>query len=111
MRVIIDRIEQPHVPLLRMYIHDAPHRRQHRQMIKRYREVLRRAFHKAGLITPYDGLIDLSLVFINPTSPDYDNLLTALYQALDGKALGGNGVLTDDENIWTIHGLRKLYTT
>lgn len=108
MRVIIDRIEQPHMPLLRMFIHGAPHRRQHRAIIKQYREILRAAFHEAGLQTPYAGLIDISLLFINPTSPDYDNLLTALFQALDGKTLG-KGVLKDDNQIYTIHKMAKLY--
>jgi len=110
MRVIIDRIEQPHVPLLRMFIHGAPHRRQHRAVIKQYREVLRAAFHKIGLTTPYPGLIDLAILFVNPTSPDYDNLLTALFQALDGKALGGKGILKDDSQIFTIQRMAKLYT-
>lgn len=109
MRVIIDRIANTDPPHLVMFIHGAPHRRQHRAIIKKYRELLRTAFHGVGLITPYDGLVDLTLIFINPSSPDYDNLLTALYQALDGKTLG-KGVLTDDENVWTIHGIKKLYT-
>lgn len=109
MRVIIDRIEQSHVPLIRMYIHGAPHRRQHIRVIKAYREVLREAFHKIGMITPIEELIDLSVVFVNPTSPDYDNLLTALFQALDGATLG-KGVLKDDSQVFTIRGLAKLYT-
>lgn len=110
MRVFIDRLEQPHVPLLRMFIHNAPHRRQHRQVIRQYREVLREAFEAIGMKTPYPGLIDLSLIFVNPTSPDYDNLLTALFQALDGRALGCKGILKDDSQIYTIQGMRKLYT-
>lgn len=109
MRVIIDRIEQPHVPLIRLFIHGAPHRRQHIRVIKQYREVLRSAFHSVGLLTPYEGLIDISVIFIDPTSPDYDNLLTALFQALDGKTLG-TGILKDDSQIYTIQGMRKLYT-
>lgn len=111
MRVYIDRIKQKgsSVPLLRMFIHGAPHRRMHIRVIKQYREVLRAAFHEAGFETPYVGLIDLSLFFINPTSPDYDNLLTALYQALDGATLG-KGVLRDDSQVFTIHKIMKLYT-
>ncbi len=109
MRVIIDRIEQPHVPLLRMFIHGAPHRRQHIRVIKQYREVLRAAFHEIGMQTPYGGLIDIAVLFVNPTSPDYDNLLMALFQALDGKTLG-RGVLKDDSQIFTIQRLAKLYT-
>lgn len=111
MRIIIDHVKNSAPPHFVCFIHDAPHRRQHRAVIKKYREHLRKAFHGAGLKTPYAGMIDLSLYFINPTSPDYDNLLTALYQAMDGKALGGNGILKDDGQVYTIHKLAKFYAT
>jgi hypothetical protein len=50
-------------------------------------------------------------MFIDATSPDYDNLLTALYQAMDGKTLKKPGILIDDGLIGTVRRLAKYYTT
>lgn len=84
------------VPLLTLYIHDAPHRRMHRQILQEYRRALFMGGLEAGLILPIKDPIDLSVTFINPTSPDLDNILTALYIALDGKTLRGPSLLADD---------------
>lgn len=95
-RCIVAYAANEHPPLLTLYIHDAPHRRMHLKVIQAYREDLRASCTKAGLPTPIDHPIDLSVVFINPSSPDLDNLVTALYQAIDGNTLRGPGVLADD---------------
>src|SRR5882757_5334883 len=87
MRVIADRVEQPGAPLMRLYIHDAPHRRMHMRTIQQFREVIRTAVQKAGFNTPIAYPIELSVVFVNPSSPDLDNLLTALFLAFDGATL------------------------
>lgn len=50
----------------------------------------------AAVSMPIDEPIDLMVSFINPSSPDLDNLIMALFRALDGKTLRGNGILSDD---------------
>ena len=96
MKIIVqyDRVSVP--PILSLVVHDAPHRRMHVKVIQQYREFLRQACTKAGIVTPISEPIDLRVNFVNPASPDLDNLLTALYQALDGATLKGPGILSDD---------------
>jgi Holliday junction resolvase RusA-like endonuclease len=84
--------------LLTVYVHGAPHRRVHRAVLKQYREELWRAAQEAGLDT-MKHQINLSALFIDPTGPDIDNLLTALFQALDGKCGKGPTILKDDKQI------------
>lgn len=68
----------------------------HVATIQKYRDAIRKACEAAGIRTPIEVPIDLSVLFVNPSSPDLDNLLTALYQALDGHTLKGPGILVDD---------------
>lgn len=96
MRCIVQYYPAQHPPLLQLAIHHAPHRRMHIATIQRYRDDMQRAFNQAGVPTPIDHPIDLSVLFVDPSSPDLDNLLTALYQALDGHTLKAPGLLTDD---------------
>jgi len=99
MRIIAKYRDGAHPPLLILYIHDAPHRRQHVRVIQQYREALRSACTAAGIETPIDHDIDLSVLFVNPSSPDLGNSYLALEQALDGSTLKGPGILTDDSLI------------
>ena len=109
---VIAKMEGSTVPAtLHLIVHGAPHRRMHVRMIQQYREEIRRACDAAGIHTPIDTTVDLSALFIDPTSPDYDNLLTALYQAMDGATLKGPGILTDDSLIGTVRRLAKYFTT
>ncbi len=85
--------------LLRVYVHGAPHRRVHREVLKRYRVELWKAAQAAGLSEPLTHQINLSATFIDPTGPDLDNLITALFQALDGKCGKGPAILKDDKQI------------
>jgi Holliday junction resolvase RusA-like endonuclease len=96
MQCVVKYFAKEHPPLLQLSIHDAPHRRMHVATIQRYRDELKQACSVAGIPIPISEPIDLSVIFVNPSSPDLDNLLTALYQALDGKTLKGSSVLTDD---------------
>jgi hypothetical protein len=107
-RVIVQKVEQSGAPLFRLYIHDAPHRRMHFRTIQRYREVLRAAFLKADVLTPIDHPIELSVVFINPSSPDLGNLYLALEQAMDGKTLKKPGIVVDDALIHVVRHLSKM---
>jgi Holliday junction resolvase RusA-like endonuclease len=68
----------------------------HIAVIQKYRETLKSAAEKIGLKTPIQHPLDLYVCFINPSSPDLDNLLMALYQALDGKTLRKPALLDDD---------------
>lgn len=85
--------------LMTFFIHHAPHRRAHRKVLAQYREVLWRAAGEAGITHTMTHDIGVSVLFVNPTSPDYDNLITALWQALDGKTGKGPTILADDRQI------------
>jgi hypothetical protein len=105
MKIIAKLDERKFPPIFRLVIYDAPHRRVHWRIIQEYRGFLRDACTRAGILTPMDHPIDLYVNFVNPTSPDSDNLLTALYRAMDGKTMKGPGILTDDglinhDRIW-----------
>ena len=114
---VVAQLDGSKVPaLLALSIFGAPHRRMCIEVIRAYREEIRRACVEARIALPIDTTVDLWLLFVNPTSPDYDNLLTALYQAMDGKTLTSEGltpgILTDDGKcIGTIRHLTKLYVT
>jgi Holliday junction resolvase RusA-like endonuclease len=108
MKIIVNYDQSVFPPLISLAIYDAPHRRMHVRTLQHFREELRKAFTKIGVLTPIDGPVDVRVNFVNPTSPDFDNLLTALYRAMDGKALKGPGILTDDGNIQAMV-LRKFF--
>jgi Holliday junction resolvase RusA-like endonuclease len=85
--------------LLRVYVHGAPHRRQHREVLRRYREEIARAAEAAGIVGQIAHNVTLSATFVDPTGPDLDNLVMALFQALDGKCGKGPALLRDDRQI------------
>ena len=108
---VIAKIDGKKVPaLFTLIIHGAPHRRMHVKVIQAYRDEIRKACDAAKIHTPIDTTVDLSVHFIDPCSPDYDNLLCALYQAMDGATLKPPGILTDDKLIGTIRGLSRFNT-
>jgi len=82
--------------LLRLWIHDAPHRRMHIAVIQQYRKALYEACEAAGVPVPLDEPTDLDLFFVNPASPDAGGSYLAFEQAVDGKTLKGPAVFTDD---------------
>lgn len=96
---------------LNLVLHNAPHRRMDRRFLQLLRDEIRRACDAAKITTPIDTTVDLSVLWIDPLSPDYDNLLMALYVALDGKTLRPPGILTDDALVGTIRRLAKYHTT
>lgn len=100
MRIIAEMLKDQVPPLLRFYIHQAPHRRQDTETIRRYRADLVAAVLAAGLVLPLKQTIELWVLFVDPCSKDLDNLIVALFRALDGKALRGNeSVLENDGQI------------
>ena len=99
MRTIIECDELTQPITLRMFIHNAPHRRAHRAILVEYRKALWEAWRAAGHVDTLQLPVDLAVTFINPTGPDLDNLLTALFQALDGKTGKGPTILADDRLI------------
>jgi hypothetical protein len=98
------------LPLLRFVIYDAPHRRVHWRVLQNYREELRKAFVAAGITEMIREPVDYSINWVDPTSPDNDNLLTALHRALDDKALIRPGLLADDALLQSIKGFHKFWT-
>jgi len=96
MKIFIEYSLTTFPPCLSLYIHGAPHRRVPISVLQDYRAKLKTACDGIGLTTPLWAPIDLKVTFVDPTSPDLDNLLTALYRALDGKSLKGPGILVDD---------------
>lgn len=106
MRIIAEYDSAAYPPLLKFYIHGAPHRRMHRAIIESYRKALLQACAEIRIKTPIKSPIDLSVVFIDPTSPDLDNLLTATFRALDGKTR--SGVLADDGLIHSVKMMKLI---
>jgi hypothetical protein len=49
-------------------------------------------------------------LFINPTSPDLDNLTVALFQALDGKCGQGPTLFDDDRRIVLLNKIGILFS-
>ena len=96
MRVIVQYNQTAFPPLLSMCIHDAPHRRMHVKVIQQYREFIRTACTQAGIALPISTPVDLTVMFVNPSTPDLGNAYLALEQALDGKTLKGGGIVEDD---------------
>ena len=102
MKCIMEFDKKDYLPVLKLYIFGAPHCRQLDVIHKAFRETLIREAKKIKLKIPIDYPIDLYVVFIDPTTPDLDNLIDALYRALDAKAslktvkYKGESILTDD---------------
>ena len=109
---IIVKLERDHFPfpLLRFVIYDAPHRRVHWRVLQAYREELRKAFIIAGITEMITEPVDYAMNWVNPTSPDNDNLLTALHRALDNKSLIKPGLIADDSLLQSIKGFDKFWT-
>lgn len=95
-------------PVLHLSIHGAPHRRQDNEVLQEYRDTLYYECFSAGIPVPFDDVLDINILFVDPTTPDLDNLLTAFYRAVDGKALKGHAILTDDGLIQKAT-IRKFY--
>lgn len=99
MHIVANYSPTSHPPLLTFFIHDAPHRRMHIKTIVQYRQFLRAACARAGIVTPIANPIDLSVMFVNPATPDLGNAYLALEQALDGTTLDKPGIVVDDSLI------------
>jgi Holliday junction resolvase RusA-like endonuclease len=110
MRVIAEYDTKHATPLLRFYIHGAPHRRIHQAVLRQYRKAIWEAGREAKIPAPLKRHVELSALFINPTSPDLDNLTTALFQALDGKCGTGPTLLVDDRQIVLLKNIGILWT-
>jgi hypothetical protein len=98
------------IPVLRLFAFGAPHRRAHRKLLELYRKELYKAAKNSGIQTPIKHNVELLVTFIDPTSPDLDNLLVATFQALDGKCGKGPTVLADDELICYLRGAGIIFT-
>jgi Holliday junction resolvase RusA-like endonuclease len=101
-RSIVEFDPRPMPPVLRVYVHGAPHRRIHPAVLAEYRKALWEAYLAGGQTRTLEGPIDLVATFIDPTGPDLDNLITALFQALDGKSGKGPTILRDDKQISSV---------
>lgn len=110
MRTIVEFVERgDDLPLLRFYVHHAPHRRQHHRVIAMYRDELVTAAKAAKIEIPIRRPIAVSVLFIDPSSPDLDNLLMALFRALDGTSHSKPTVLQDDGLIFSLEKVAKFY--
>ena len=79
-----------------------------------YRQALIKGCHESKIHLPFTTTIDLWVHFIDPCAPDYDHLLTALYQALDGKLLGKGAkpvLFSDDGIVGTVRNISQSKTT
>lgn len=95
-------------PELTLSVHGAPHRRQEDEVLIEYRKKLVAACLSVGMRIPYEDVVDVNLLMVDPTTPDLDNLLTAFYRAVDAKALEGPSILADDGLIQKIT-IMKFY--
>jgi hypothetical protein len=114
MKCILEIDNEPFPALLKLFIFGAPHVRQMDQtpsgiwLLQTYRSELIASAKKIQLKTPIDYPIDLYALFIDPTTPDLDNLIMALYQAMDAKAFKGPSLLSDDGMIQKVT-MSKFY--
>src|SRR5690242_16151189 len=99
MRVKAQYFPKEHPPLLTLFIHDAPHRRMHLATIQQFRKVIYKALVEIGVEMPITHPVDLSVLFVNPSSPDLGNSYLALERAMDGKTLSKPYILKDDSLI------------
>jgi len=95
-------------PKLTIAVHGAPHRRQEPQVLQVYRDTIVAAALKKDISIPIDHIIDLDILFVDPTTPDLDNLITAFYRSVDEKALNGPSLMTDDGLIQAVT-MKKFY--
>jgi hypothetical protein len=111
MKIIAQYDQYATPPMLTLYIHGAPHKRQHRAVLQEYREELLRAAHRgiaSQVDLPIEHDIELTILFTNPNSPDLDHLIEAVFMGMDGKSLRGPSVLVDDRQIQAVK-MRKFY--
>jgi len=99
-----------HPPLLSLSIFEAPHRRMHISAITALRQDLFDACVAAKITLPIDYPIDLSVLFVNPMSPDLGNLYLALEQALDGNTLSKRTAVLEDDALISKASISKMYT-
>jgi Holliday junction resolvase RusA-like endonuclease len=112
-----------HPPLMRITIHGAPHRRMTsagelasttdvmaaKRMLEAYRAALIFAGRRMGIRRPIDYPLDLEITFVDPTSPDLDNLITAFYQAVDDDT--GKPALVLDDGLFQKVTMMKMFPT
>jgi Holliday junction resolvase RusA-like endonuclease len=112
-----------HPPLMRITIHGAPHRRMTsagelasttdvmaaKRMLEAYRAALIFAGRRMGIRRPIDYPLDLEITFVDPTSPDLDNLITAFYQAVDDE--DGRPALLKDDGLIQKVTMMKMFPT
>lgn len=84
MKIIMEYDEASYPPLLTMYVHGAPHKRQHRAMFQSYRDKIAEVARAERIKFPIRHPLDLVVLFVDPVSPDLDHTLEALFIALDG---------------------------
>ncbi len=113
MKANIQYDEHVHPPVLRMYIHGCPHKRQITPVLQRFREDLFEAAQRQigeYVDFPIKHDIDLAVTLVNPASPDLDHLMEAIFMAMDGKngSLKGQSILEDDRQIQSF-SVRKFY--
>ncbi len=91
MKAIIQYDEYAHPPVMRMYIHGCPHKRQQREVIQKFREDLLYVAKRA-----IGNIVDFPID-------------QAIYMAMDGKSMKGASILTDDRHIQSVK-MSKMYT-
>ncbi len=113
MKAILNYDEYAEPPMLRMFIHGCPHKRQIVPVLQRFREDLFDAARRQigdYIEFPIKHDIDLSVTLVNPASPDLDHLMEAIFMAMDGKngSLKGPSILEDDRQIQAF-SCKKFY--
>lgn len=107
-RVTLD--ERVFPPLLSVSLFNAPHRRMHISAIVALRRELFDAAQRAGIKTPIDYPVDVSLILVDPMSPDFGNLYLAFEQAIDGNTLDRRYALLEDDALVSKVTMLKMIT-
>lgn len=71
----------------------------HLATIQEFRRIVHKAMDVCGIKMPITHPIDLSVLFVNPSSPDLGNIYLALERAMDGKTMKKPFILEDDSLI------------
>lgn len=109
MRCIAKYIDSQHPPMLQLNIFDAPHRRMHIEVIRQYRQIIFDAVKATGVDLPISHPIDISVLFVNPSSPDLGNLFLALEQSLDGKTMSSHNAVLEDDSLVSKVTMAKFF--
>ena len=110
MRTVVSLDTKAFPPVLSFSMFGSPHRRMHISAIVALRRDLHDACVRADIRTPIDYPIDLRLIFVDPSSPDFGNIYLAFEQAIDGATLDKRYAIVEDDALVSSVHMMKIFT-